>query len=82
MTVFSTTPFVVPSEKIRIHLRGKTNYCVKLHSLATKNDQVQERFLHFNQHSITILDILMRQSSYQRKNILSFPLTFESVTPS
>ena len=24
----------------------------------------------------------MRQSSYQRKNILSFPLTFESVTPS
>ena len=64
----STTPFVVHYEKICIHLREKANYCVKLHSSATKNDL--ERFLYFNQHSIAILDILRRQISYKREKYI------------
>ena len=35
------TPFTVPYEKIRIHLHEKANNCVKLHSLATKNDHLR-----------------------------------------
>ena len=40
---------------------------VKIHSLARKNEhlrinQIQLRFLHFNQHSITLLGIHMRHS--------------------
>ena len=64
----STTPFVVHFEKICVHLREKANYCVKLHSSATKNDL--ERFLYFNQHSIAILDILRRQMSYKREKYI------------
>ena len=37
----STTPFVVHYEKICTHLREKPNYCVKLHSSATKNDHLR-----------------------------------------
>ena len=40
---------------------------MKIHSLARKNEhlrinQIQLRFLHFNQHSITLLGIHMRHS--------------------
>ena len=53
---------------------------------ATKNDnlrvnQVPQRFLYFNQHSVAILGILIHQSSFKRENILSFAVTFESLTP-
>ena len=53
---------------------------------ATKNDnlrvnQVPQRFFYFNQHSIAILGILMHQLSFKRENILSFAVTFESLTP-
>lgn len=42
------TPFAVQYEKVQIHLREKSNNCVKLHSFATKTDHLQtiERILH------------------------------------
>ena len=44
----------------------------KIHSLARKYEhlrinQIQLRFLHFNQHSITLLGIHMRHSAYKRE---------------
>ena len=44
----------------------------KIHSLTQKSEhlrvnQIQLRFLHFNQHSITFLDIHLRHSTYKRE---------------
>ena len=67
-----TTPFAVHYEKIRNHLRETTTNGVKIHSLAGKYKhlrihQIQLRFLHFNQHSITFLGIYMRHWAYKRE---------------
>ena len=72
--VFSqaTTPFAVHYEKIRNHLRETATNSAKIHSLARKYEhlrinQIQLRFLHFNQHSITLLGIHMRHWAYKRE---------------
>ena len=66
------TPFAVHYEKIRNHLREMATNSANMHSLARKYehlriDQVQLRFLHFNQHSITLLGIHMRHWAYKRE---------------
>ena len=68
----ATTPFAVHYEKIRIHLRETATNSAKIHSLARKYEhlrinQIQLRFLHFNQHSITVLGIHFRHSTYKRE---------------
>ena len=68
----SSTPFAVHYEKIRIRLRETATNSVKIHSWTRKNEhlrinQIQLRFLHFNQHSITLLGIHMRHSAYKRE---------------
>ena len=60
-----TTPFAVHYEKIRSLLRETATNSAKIHSLARKYEhlrinQIQLRFLHFNQHSVTLLGIHMR----------------------
>ena len=60
-----STPFAVHYEKIRNHLRETAIKSAKIHSLARKYEhwrinQIQLRFLHFNQHSVTLLGIHMR----------------------
>ena len=70
----SSTAFAVHYEKIRIRLRETATNSVKIHSWTRKNEhlrinQIQLRFLHFNQHSITLLGIHMRHSAYKRENI-------------
>ena len=70
--VFVFTPFAVHYEKIRIHLREKATNSAKIHSLARKSkhlriNQIQLRFLNFNQHSITFLGIHFRHSTYKRE---------------
>ena len=67
-----TIPFAVYYEKIRNHLRETVINYAKRHSLARKYDhlrksQIQYRFLHFNQHSITPLGIHMRHLAYKRE---------------
>ena len=64
--------FSVHYEKIRIHLREMATNSAKIHSLARKYEhlrinQMQLRFLHFNQHSITLLGIYMRHWAYKRE---------------
>ena len=66
------TPFAVHYENIRNHLRETATNSAKIHSLARKYEhlrinQIQLRFLHFNQHSITLLGIHMRHSAYKRE---------------
>ena len=66
------TPFAVHYEKIRIHLRETATNSGKIHSLARKYEylrinQIQLRFLHFNQHSITLLSIHIRHWVYKRE---------------
>ena len=56
------TPFVVHYEKICNHLCETATNSANIHSLARKYEhlrinQIQLRFLHFNQHSITLLGI-------------------------
>ena len=68
----SSTPFAVHYEKIRIRLHETATKSVKIHSWTRKNEhlrinQIQLRFLHFNQHSITLLGIHMRHSAYKRE---------------
>ena len=70
------TPFAVHSEKIRNDLRETATNSAKIHSLARKYEhwginQIQLRFLHFNQHSITLLDIHMRHWAYKREKCTS-----------
>ena len=67
-----TTPFAVHYEKIRSLLRETATNSAKIHSLARKYEhlrinQIQLRFLHFNQHSITLLGIHMRHWAYKRE---------------
>ena len=66
------TPFAVHYEKIRSHLRETAINSAKIHSLARKyehlrTNQIQLRFLHFNQHSITLLGIPMGHWAYERE---------------
>ena len=66
------TPFAVRYEKIGKHLREKATNSAKKHSLARKYEhlrinQIELRFLHFNQHSITLSGIHMRHSAYKRE---------------
>ena len=68
----SITPFAVHYEKICIHSRETATDSVKIHSLARKSEhlrinQIQLRFLHFNQHSITFLGIHLRHSTHKRE---------------
>ena len=79
------TPFAVHYEEIRNHLRETATDRAKIHSLTRKSEhlrvnQIQLRFLHFNQHSITFLGIHLRHWAYKRENILSLTPTFESLT--
>ena len=65
------TSFAVHYEKISNHLRETATNCAKIHSFARKNEhlrinQIQLRFLHFNQHSITLLGIHTRHWAYKR----------------
>ena len=58
------TPFAVHYEKISIHLRETATNSEEIHSLAPKYkhfriNQIQLRFLHLNQHSVTLLGIPM-----------------------
>ena len=57
--VLAISPFAVHYEKIRNHLRETATNSAKIHSLARKYEhlrinQIQLRFLHFNQYSITL----------------------------
>ena len=68
----SFTPFAVHYEKIRIHLRETATNSAKIHSIARKSEhlrinQIQQRFLHFNQLSITFLGIDLCHSAYKRE---------------
>ena len=69
---FYCTPFAVHYEKIRNHLRETATNSANIHSLARKYEhlhinQIQLRFLHFNQYSITLLGIHMRHWAYKRE---------------
>ena len=69
---FQHTPFAVHYEKIRSLLRDTATNSAKIHSLARKYEhlrinQIQLRFLRFNQHSITLLGIHMRHWAYKRE---------------
>ena len=71
-SLFFLTPFAVHYEKIRSHLRETATNSAKIHSLARKYEHlrinhIQLRFLHFNQHSITLLGIHMRHWAYKRE---------------
>ena len=79
------TPFAVRYEKIRNHLREKATNSAKIHSSARKYEhlrinQIQSRFLHFNQHSRTFFICVIRHT--KEKNILSLTPTSKSLTPS
>ena len=72
IVITACTPFAVHYEKIRNHLRETATSSSKILSLAHKYEhlrvnQIQLRFLHFNQHSITLLGIHMRHSAYKRE---------------
>ena len=77
--------WMLPYEKIFIHLRETATNSAKIHSLARQSkhlhiNQIQLRFLHFNQHSLTFLGIHLRHSAYKEKNILTLTPTFEPLT--
>ena len=64
------TSFAVHYKKISNHLRETATNCAKIHSFARKNEhlrinQIQLRFLHFNQHSITLLGIHTRHWAHR-----------------
>ena len=66
------TPFAVHYVKICNHWRETAANSAKIHSLARKYEhlrinQIQLRFLHFNQHSITLLGIPMGHWAYKRE---------------
>ena len=66
------TPFAVHYEEIRNHLRETATDSAKIHSLARKYEhlrvnQIQLRFLHFNQHSTEFWGIHLRHSTYKRE---------------
>ena len=71
------TPFAVHYEKIRNHLRQTATNSATIHSLAQKYEhlrinQIQLRFLHFNQHSITLLSIHMCHWAYKREKYTKY----------
>ena len=71
-TFLNNSPFSVQYEKVCIHLRETATKSARIHSLARKYEhlrinQIQLRFLHFNPHSITLLDIHMRHWAYKRE---------------
>ena len=67
------TRFAFYYEKIRHRLLKTATNSAKIHSLARNTNiwlrinQIQLRCLHFNQHSITLLGIHMRHSTYKRE---------------
>ena len=68
------TSYDVHFKKIRNHFREMATNSPKIHvhSLARKYkhlriDQIQLRFLHFNQHSKALLGIHMRHLAYKRE---------------
>ena len=66
------TPFAVHNEKIHNHLPETATNSVEIQSLARKNKhfhiyQIQLRFSHLNQHSVTLLGIHMRHVAYKRE---------------
>ena len=66
------TPFAVHYEKMSNHLRDTATNSAKIHLLAGKYEhlrinQIQFQFLHFNQHSITLLGIHMGHWAYKRE---------------
>ena len=68
----ATTPFSVHYEEMRNHLFETATNSAKIHSLVRKYEhlrlnQIQLRFLQFNQHSITLLGTHMRHSAYKRE---------------
>ena len=70
------TPFAVHHKKIRNHLAEMATNSGKIHSLARKYEhlrinQIHLRFLHFNQHSVTLLGIHMRHWAYKREKYTS-----------
>ena len=70
--IYIYTPFAVHHEKIRNHFRETATNIAKIRSFAGKYEhlrlnQIQLRFLHFNQHSITLLAIYMRHWAYKRE---------------
>ena len=59
-------------KEIRNHLGEMETNSAKIHWLARKyehlrKNQIQLRFLHFNQHSVTLLGIHMRHWAYKRE---------------
>ena len=71
------TPFGVHYKKICNHLCETATNSAKIHSLARKYkhlciNQIQLRFLHFYQHSITLLVIQMCHSAYKRDRKIYF----------
>ena len=71
------TPFAVYYEKIRNHLGKTATNGAKIHSFARKNgrlpiNQIQLRFLHFHQHSITFWGVIRHT---KEKNIFSLTPT-------
>ena len=64
--------FCCSLREIRNHLRQTATNSARIHSLARKYEhlrinQIQLRFLHFNQHSITLLGIHMGHWAYKRE---------------
>ena len=71
--ILHSTPFAVHYEKIRIHLREtatnteREDTFISAKSEHLRINQIQLRFLHFNQHSITFLGIHLSHSTYKRE---------------
>ena len=74
-------------DKIRNHLRETATNSTKIHSLARKYEhlrinQIQLRFLLFNQHSISLLGIQMRRWAYKREKYTFIYANVKVLTPS
>ena len=70
--IINNAPFAVHYDKIRNHLRETATNSAEIHSLAREYEdlrinRIQLRFLHFNQHSITLLGIHMGHWAYKRE---------------
>ena len=70
--ILLTTPSAVHYEKMRSHLRESATNSAEILSIARKYEhlrinQIQLWFLHFNQHSITLLGIHMGHWAYKRE---------------
>ena len=75
--VQTTTPFAVYYDKIGSHLRERVTNSAQIHSLTRKTEHlhindIQLRFLHFNQHSLTFWDIRMCHSAHKRERLYTF----------